>query len=286
MPRDLKFFDYPEKERVRALAIHRMCEEIDKAERLDGRRLKAIESVAKTHASDVERVDADQVVKVGVSAKRLYAIYSKWLNQPGPMACIRNYVTPPSKPVPPELIIELRRLAGLTGNPHGKANIKMAIEQVEADWNAEKAVPGLGTPQEWWAANHKNEPWPGINPPFPIPASILRRRMPNRRQQYRTRPNGFSIPAAFARYGLIECANELRGQLETPVPSSETLRILDALLCLLGTTRNEVGIQLQLKGNVIRWAFESGKMERAQEVRRLVIVAVDAHINNYRQKPT
>ena len=77
---------------------------------------------------------------------------------------------------------------------------------------------------------------------------------------------------------LTPNTERLRKQLDELIPSPDALRVLDALFRLVGATRWDVAKKLGTDGVVVMWAFQSGKSERAQEVRELVLAELDKRI--------
>jgi len=76
-------------------------------------------------------------------------------------------------------------------------------------------------------------------------------------------------------HGGIPNIKSDRRQLEKLIPSPSAMRTLDALARKLGTSREAIGAAVGVKGDIVLWAFSRGKMERAQEVRALVLAEVD-----------
>jgi hypothetical protein len=62
-------------------------------------------------------------------------------------------------------------------------------------------------------------------------------------------------------------------QLRRLPPSEVTLRYLDAVCISIGTSRYQVGNEMnpRLAPTVVRWAFLEGKSDRAVEIRKLII---------------
>jgi hypothetical protein len=56
------------------------------------------------------------------------------------------------------------------------------------------------------------------------------------------------------------------------------LRTFDALAKKLGTSREEIGRHIGSKGEILFWAFLSGKSERAEELRTQAIAELDRRI--------
>lgn len=64
--------------------------------------------------------------------------------------------------------------------------------------------------------------------------------------------------------------NNTLKQLRKLPASKETIKVLDCVCVILGTSRHQIAESIDPRPSpvVIKWAFESGKSDRAKQVRR------------------
>lgn len=117
------------------------------------------------------------------SAKTLIALYYKWANGGCKASALLVQYSSPAHitRLPDELAAEIQKLATTktgardkNGNGIEAPAIRKALQK---RWWAGEALPGLGTWQQWWAANHPAIPLP-VNPPeFPWSDKTILRKM-------------------------------------------------------------------------------------------------------------
>jgi hypothetical protein len=115
--------------------------------------------------------------------KTLTALYYKWTNGGRKATALLSAYQSPGHVLrmPDELTAEVQKLATTkTGarDKNGNGIEAPAIrKRLQSRWWAGEALPGLGTWQQWWAANHPALPLP-VNPPeFPWGDKTIARRM-------------------------------------------------------------------------------------------------------------
>lgn len=111
----------------------------------------------------------------GYKPGNLRKLYSMWTKSHEWRCLIDDALEGTStKSLPEEFIEHFNEL--VDGNPR---SILAVIKRLRANWTMGKRIPGYGTWQEWWTANHPGRPLPRIAPPHPPgwnPRTLYRKR--------------------------------------------------------------------------------------------------------------
>ncbi len=179
--------DYPEKEQVRALALHRIFQQaenaIDKGARIQATLKSASE---KNHGMELRLSDGTSFMldfAWGDSAGNGATVrrwWDRWKQNQSPVSCVRQYRPAKMKDIPDDVARELNRLATLKGVRNNSAG----IAEMKRRWAAgERLVPdagGTGDWREWWALHHASKPVPASAPAFPWSSNLLYKILPKK----------------------------------------------------------------------------------------------------------
>lgn len=167
----------PEFERERMLRLHELCEEIALWVANGTPLQRCWEEACKEHAgamlpAGLHRGEQQwRELKLSVGTLRGY--WYRWIGERSPLAFRRDW-KPGKDRMPAELVQEFRRRCTLEGQRHDSVSYRALVR----DWREGKVVPGLGSWQEWYAAEHPEWAMPSQAPEFPFSYSSLQRRAP------------------------------------------------------------------------------------------------------------
>ena len=167
-------------QRDRATRLHAAFSALEQSMALEGAPL--VQSIQCLAASlDGTQLADGRILRA--SWQTLVRLYYKWSdNGRKATALVADYQSPSHiVRLPDSLAAEIQKLATTkTGarDKNGNGIEAPAIRKaLQTRWWAGEALPGLGTWQEWWAANHPAIPLPANPPEFPWSVKTILRRM-------------------------------------------------------------------------------------------------------------
>lgn len=167
-------------QRDRATRLHAAFGELDRAISHEGAPL--VDSLQHL-AARMDGIELTGGHILRASWQTLRTLYYKWRKGGCKVtALISDYKSPAhTVRLPDELAAEIQKLA--TGKTGGRDKHQNGIEApairkaLQTRWWKGEALPGIGTWQEWWQANHPAIPLPHNPPEFPWSAKTILRRM-------------------------------------------------------------------------------------------------------------
>lgn len=162
----------------RAARIHAGFKGVASAIEHEGARL--IESLAQL-APQLDGMELAGGRTIKASLKNLTTLWYQWTaGGRKSSALIPKYKSPKHiKRMPDDLRAEVQRLASMpVGGRDKHANGIEApgiLKQLCSRWHRGEALPGIGTWQQWWQANHPSLPLPATPPAFPWSIKTIQR---------------------------------------------------------------------------------------------------------------